>query len=109
MAQEILSVFSVLFIMLGLFGLAAWAVKRFGLLPGQPRQRGGKKQVKILESQALDARNRIVVVQWHGRDYLLGTGQNGVRLIDGPAGKGDQPATFNKMIADAKEDISEDT
>lgn len=104
MAQEFLGVFSVLFIMLGILALAAWAVKRFGLIPGQPKTLGKTKQVQILESQALDARNRIVVVRWQGRDYLLGTGQNGVRLLDQSGnGNGEPRHNFERMLEDAKD------
>ncbi|NVJ99154.1 MAG: flagellar biosynthetic protein FliO [Alphaproteobacteria bacterium] len=81
MGQEFLSVFSVLFIMLGLFGLIAWAVKRFGLLPGLPKTTGSRK-LKMLESQSLDGRNRLTVVEWRGHQYLVGSGPSGVTLID---------------------------
>ena len=85
MTGEFVSAFSVLFIMLGLLGLLAWMVKRFGLLPGQPRIGGKDKQLEILDSQMLDTRNRLVVVRWRGKDYFIGTGQTSVTLIDSAA------------------------
>ncbi len=99
MTSEALSAFSILFVMLGLLGLAAWAVKRFGLIPGQPRMVGKKREITVIDSQMLDARNRLVVVNWRGRDYLLGTGQHGVTLLDGPEGT-KAPSKFEQALAE---------
>lgn len=97
MIEGFFSTFSVLLVMIGLMGLTAWAVKRFGLLPGQPKIRGKEREIKLLDSQTLDARNRLVVVSWRGRDYLIGTGQNGVKLID------TDTSTFGSALAAAKD------
>ncbi|SDE40518.1 FliO/MopB family protein [Kordiimonas lacus] len=99
MTSEAISAFSILFVMLGFLALAAWAVKRFGLIPGQPRMTGKKREITILDSQMLDARNRLVVVHWRGRDYFLGTGQHGVTLIDGPTGH-KAPSGFEQALAE---------
>ena len=80
--MEYLGVFSVLFIMLGALALMAWLVRRFGLMPGTARVKPGDKELEIVASRLLDARNRLVVVRWRGRDYLIGTGANGVMTID---------------------------
>ncbi len=90
--MEYLGVFSVLFLMLGVLGLMAWLVRRFGLLPGTVRQTPGNKELEIVASKVLDARNRLVVVRWRGRDILLAAGQNGVRTI------GEDRADFAKMV-----------
>lgn len=79
--MEYLGVFSVLFLMLGALGLMAWMVRRFGLLPGTVKHTPGNKELEIVASKVLDARNRLVVVRWRGRDILLAAGQNGVRTI----------------------------
>ena len=80
--MEYLGVFSVLFIMLGALALMAWLVRRFGLLPGSVRIRPGDKEIEIIANKLLDTRTRLVVVRWRGKDYLLGTGPNGVTTID---------------------------
>ncbi|WP_417449614.1 flagellar biosynthetic protein FliO [Kordiimonas sp.] len=80
--MEYLGVFSVLFLMLGALALMAWLVRRFGLLPGAHRSKPADKELEVVASRLLDARNRLVVVRWHGKDYLIGTGANGVTLID---------------------------
>ncbi|MFC4348367.1 flagellar biosynthetic protein FliO [Kordiimonas lipolytica] len=99
MTSEAISAFSILIIMLGLLGLAAWAVKRFGLIPGQPRMTGKKREITVVDSQMLDARNRLVVVNWRGRDYFLGTGQHGITLLDGPEGT-NTPSGFKQALAE---------
>lgn len=81
MVAETLGAFSALLLILGFLALAAWAVKRFGLLPGQPRNVLGKKQINIIESRMLDGRNRLVVVEWKGKEYLLATHSSGVTPI----------------------------
>lgn len=98
MNGEIFSAFSILFIMLGLLGLAAWAIRRFGLIPGQPKVRGNSREIKIIENQMLDARNRLMVVNWRGKDYLLGSGQNGLNVID-QAEEGNSSKSFQQTLA----------
>lgn len=80
--MEYLGVFSVLFIMLGALALMAWLVRRFGLLPGTVSIKPGDKELEIISNKLLDARTRLVVVRWRGKDYLIGTGPNGVTTID---------------------------
>ncbi|WP_262689659.1 FliO/MopB family protein [Kordiimonas aestuarii] len=98
--MEYLGVFSVLFMMLGALALMAWLVRRFGLLPGTHRQKPGDKELEIIASRLLDARNRLIVVRWRDRDYLIGTGANGVTRIDS---KGPGFAEMIEAGGDAKE------
>lgn len=98
--MEYLGVFSVLFIMLGGLVLMAWLVRRFGLVPGTVRAKPGDKELKIVASRLLDARNRLVVVRWRGRDYLIGTGANGITAID------NDKAEFAAMVEPDKGDNS---
>jgi len=81
MITETLTAISALFFVLALLGLGAWALKRFGLAPGQPRLSKGAKQINILDSKLLDSKNRLVAVEWKGKEYLLATGANGVTPI----------------------------
>ena len=80
--MEYVGVFSVLFLMLGALVLAAALLRRFGLVPGSHRQKPGDKEIEVVASRLLDARNRLVVVRWRGQEYLLGAGTNGVTRID---------------------------
>lgn len=82
MIAEALSAFSVLLFILAILALLAWAMKRFGLVPGQPSNLLGKKQINIIESRMLDSKNRLIVVEWRGKEYLLATNSNGVKPID---------------------------
>lgn len=82
MVAEALSAFSVLLFVLAILALAAWAMKRFGLVPGQPANIKGKKQINLIESRMLDSKNRLIVVEWKGKEYLLATHSGGVTPID---------------------------
>ena len=53
MTSAAISAFSILFVMLGFLALAAWAVKRFGLIPGQPPLTGKKRDITILDTQQI--------------------------------------------------------
>lgn len=97
MMTEILSAFSALALVLAAMVLMAWAVRRFGLLPGQPRITAGNKKIEILESKMLDARNRLVVVRWEGKEYFLSSNPSGVTVIDSSTGA-IKPDTFEKMV-----------
>jgi len=81
MMTEIISALAVLLFVLGLFGLFAWGVKRSGLLPGQVRGKSNEKHLEVLESKMIDGRNRLVVVSWRGKQFLLGTNPAGMKLI----------------------------
>ena len=70
-----------LILVLALIGLIVWALRRFGLAP-TGGMAGQDKKLKILEARMLDSRNRLVLAQWRGRQYLLSVGQDGTRLID---------------------------
>lgn len=82
MAEDIFGAFSALVFVLGLLGLFVWAIKRFGFMPGQPKFGTKSKELEILESKMIDARNRLVVARWRGADYLLAFGADGAIKID---------------------------
>ncbi|WP_374764631.1 FliO/MopB family protein [Yunchengibacter salinarum] len=96
---DILSALSVLLILLGVLFGGAWLVRRFNLVPGVPLgPRGQSREVEVLETRALDPRNRLVLVRWRGHRYLLAVGQEGSRLIDRtPADTG---GTFQDQLSD---------
>lgn len=82
MADDVFGAFSALVFVLGLLGLLVWAIKRFGFMPGQPTFGAGSKELEILESKMIDARNRLVVARWRGTDYLLAFGADGAKKLD---------------------------
>lgn len=82
MAEDIFGAFTALIFVLGLLGVFAWAVRRFGFMPGQPKLGRLTRELEVRESKMIDARNRLIVARWRGNDYLIGTGPEGVRLID---------------------------
>lgn len=82
MTTDILSAFAALIFVLGLLGLFAWAIKRFGFIPGQPKLTKSSKELEIVENRMIDARNKLFVARWRGSDYLLSAGPDGVRKID---------------------------
>lgn len=93
MADDVFGAFSALVFVLGLLGLLVWAFKRFGFMPGQPKFGAGSKELEILESKMIDARNRLVVARWRGADYLLAFGADGAKKID------TKPSNENKDAA----------
>ncbi|UTW57256.1 FliO/MopB family protein [Kordiimonas sp. SCSIO 12603] len=81
MIGDTLVAFAALLFVLALMVGMSWAVKRLGLLPGQPRIKGGEKQLEVLESKLLDGRNRLVVVRWKNKEYLIATNPGGTQTI----------------------------
>lgn len=65
---------------LALIAGLAWAVKRFGLAAQLGAPRGGKRRLAVVETAALDAKRRIVLVRRDDREHLLllGTGNDAV-------------------------------
>ena len=67
-----------LLLLLCIFAVAAWGIKRWRLLP---QLRDGGHHLKVLESRSLGQRNSLLVVQYQSRKFLVGSGSNGVQLI----------------------------
>jgi flagellar biogenesis protein FliO len=81
MITEVMTAFGSLLFVIGLLGLFAWAIRRFGLIPGQSAVKSGTKQIEVLESKMLDGRNRLMAVSWRGKQFLLATNPSGTRVI----------------------------
>jgi flagellar protein FliO/FliZ len=62
-------------LVLGLIALGAWTLRRFGLGVVSAGARG--RRLAVIESLALDARHRLVLVRRDDREHLLllGTGE----------------------------------
>jgi flagellar protein FliO/FliZ len=72
-----------LIFVLGLIGIGAALLRRFG--PGAaitPRIRGDRR-LKIIEALPLDPRRRLVLVRRDGKEHLILLGQNTDFLIEG--------------------------
>lgn len=82
MTADIFNAFSALIFVLGLLGVFAWGMKRFGFIPGQPATNKRTKELEIVETKMVDARNKLLVARWHGTDYLLSSGPDGIKRID---------------------------
>ena len=78
---DIVRYFGALFLVLGLLGGAAIAVKRFGL-PGLPG--AGGRRMRIVESMMLGPRHRLFLVRLDGKEHLVAAGPQGIVRIDGP-------------------------
>lgn len=74
--QLILSLGVVVALMAGL----AYLMKRLGLAHAQPVNKSPKR-LKIIESQALDARRRLVLVQCDDKQHLVLLGANGETVV----------------------------
>lgn len=82
--MEFALVFRALFALiavLGLIGLAAFAARRFRLLPGLVDPRA-QRRLAIVDSLPLDTRRRLVVVRRDSTAHLLLLGPEGDRLIE---------------------------
>lgn len=82
MLEDIFGAFSALIFVIGLLGLFAWSLRRFGFFPGQPKFGKGAKDLEIMESRMIDARSKLVVARWRGKDYLIAFSADGAREID---------------------------
>ncbi len=78
-----------LFVTLGLMALALWAFRRFaprlGLTVAAPAAAGARR-VEVVDSRMLDARRRLIVARFAGREHLLLLGpQNDVVVASADA------------------------
>lgn len=68
-------------LVLGLIALFAWLAKRFRL-GSLPLGGGGSGRLQVVESLAIDARQRLVIVRRDDREHLLLIGPETGRLIE---------------------------
>lgn len=79
--SEILRILFGLVAVLGLIGLAAVAARKFGLASAS----GGiarKRRLAIVETLAVDARRRMIIVKCDGKEHLVMLGANGETVIE---------------------------
>ena len=94
---------------LGLILMATWVVKRFGLVQGVPQNRLRKdRRIKIIESQMLDTRRRVVLLQHDDTEHLVLLGPNNDVVLGAPRPSSPfaevlDPPTTRHAIEDAKD------
>lgn len=69
---------------LGLIGLCAAGVKRFGLLPGMSAMssRTKERRIKIIETLPIDTKNRVVLLRFDNQEHLLLIGPESGSVIE---------------------------
>lgn len=67
---------------LALIALAAFGVKRLGLVPALAARGKATKRLSIVESIALDTRRRLVIIRRDDREHLVILGPEGETLIE---------------------------
>lgn len=78
--SQIAQLFLALAFVVALMGGLAMVIKKLGLAHTAPVNKG-KKRLKIVESQPLDARRRLVLVQCDDKQHLVMLGINGDTII----------------------------
>jgi flagellar protein FliO/FliZ len=81
---------------LALIGLIAWIARRFGFGHVAVRPRGAARRIEIVETAAVDAKRRLVLLRRDRTEHLVLLGTNSELLIESgispPASQG-APAT----------------
>ena len=81
LSAEILRILFGFVAVLGLIGLSALAARKFGLAAAT----GGlskKRRLSVVETLAIDARRRAVIVKCDGKEHLLLLGATGETVVD---------------------------
>ncbi|MFQ5784684.1 MAG: flagellar biosynthetic protein FliO [Alphaproteobacteria bacterium] len=71
-----------LVLVLGLIGLAAWAVRRFGLAGRLPLAAGKGRRLGVVEMTVLDPKHRLVLVRRDRVEHLLLLGPTGDLVVE---------------------------
>lgn len=67
---------------LALIGVIAWAARRFGLVRGTVRPRGAARRLEVIETAAIDAKRRLVLVRRDRTEHLVLLGASSELLIE---------------------------
>jgi flagellar protein FliO/FliZ len=70
-----------LLVTLGLLALLGWGAKRLDLLSGMRGERAGRS-LAVVETLPIDARRRLALVRWGGREHLVLLGAGGDLLLE---------------------------
>jgi flagellar protein FliO/FliZ len=85
-AMSLIRALAALVLVLGLIGAAAWAARRYGATRFGGLVRSKNPRLKVIETLAIDARTKLVLVRQDAQEHLLviGGGQ-ATTLSHGPA------------------------
>lgn len=81
-----------------LMGGLALIIKKLGLAHTAPVNKG-KKRLKVVESQSLDARRRVVLIQCDDKQHLVMLGINGDTVIQTDIQPVEEPENERKDIS----------
>jgi flagellar protein FliO/FliZ len=71
-----------LILVIGLILGLAWIMKRFGLMGSLQGAMGRKRRLAVIESAALDGRNRVVLLRRDNVEHLVLVGPNTSQVIE---------------------------
>ena len=71
-----------LILVIGLIGLAAAALRKYGFGLTGPRATGSRRRLSVSEILPLDARHKLVLVRRDDREHLILIGGNDSRVIE---------------------------
>ena len=71
-----------LIFVIGLIGLIAWSVRRFGVMRGTIRPQAGARRIEIVEIAPIDAKRRLLLIRRDGTEHLILVSATGELLIE---------------------------
>ncbi len=78
--SQIFRLLGALAFVIALMGMLGLVLKKFGM-PGMPEVPAKKRRLKIIESQPLDARRRLVLLQCDDKQHLVILGPSGETVV----------------------------
>ncbi len=97
--QYMQAVLALIFV-LGLMGVAIFALRRLGFGSPTPTLGHRNKRVRVIEVTAVDARRRLVLVRHDDREHLILLGQNGETIVESRDAPADALPAANDTATD---------
>jgi flagellar protein FliO/FliZ len=67
---------------LALIGLLAWAARRFGVLRGTVRAKGGTRRIEVVEIVPIDSKRRLALIRRDQTEHLILLGSTGDLIVE---------------------------